>query len=239
MTMIYDNDAFFEQYKRLRLEDTGLNGKMEEPCMRPMLGDVSGLRVLDIGAGFGHQAAWLKEHNAQAVVALDPSANMFAHATARHAGKGITFVHGYYEDQVFDDPFDLIVSSMALHYVEDLAPFFAKCHGELVEGGHLVFSMEHPVCTANPTGYSEDGGGKFWRLTDYFREGERVQTWFVDGVRKTHRTLSTVINALIAAGFAIRQVEEPAPMDREYPEGEKTTDYFWIRPSIVVIKAGK
>lgn len=58
-------------------------------------------------------------------------------------------------------------------------------------------------------------------------------------MRKTHRTLSTVLNALITAGFTIRQVEEPPPMDREYPEGEKTKDYFWIRPSIVVIKAGK
>ena len=62
--MLYDNDEFFENYRKLRLNDTGLNGKMEEPCIRNLMGDVAGLRVLDIGCGFGHQAVWLKKNNA-------------------------------------------------------------------------------------------------------------------------------------------------------------------------------
>ena len=48
-------------------------------------------------------------------------------------------------------------------------------------------------------------------MNDYAREGERRTDWFVQGVLKHHRRLSTTLNVLISAGFAIRQIEEFAP----------------------------
>jgi ubiquinone/menaquinone biosynthesis C-methylase UbiE len=237
--MIYDNEVFFENYQKMRINDTGLNGKMEEPCIRQLIGDVSNLKVLDIGSGFGHQAIWLKSNNAMEVVALDPSANMIEYSKNHHHDMGIEFVHGYYEDQTFENGFDLILSSMALHYVENLDLFFSKCFRDLNDGGRLIFSMEHPVCTANPEGYREDENGKYWRLNNYFNEGERTQKWFVEGVKKHHRKVSTIINSLISCGFKIKKIEEPHPLDKDYLESEKKDDYFWVRPSIVVIKVEK
>ena len=37
---------------------------------------------------------------------------------------------------------------MALHYVADFEGLLGKIHGLLVPGGTLVFSVEHPVFTA-------------------------------------------------------------------------------------------
>ena len=44
--------------------------------------------------------------------------------------------------------FDLIYSSLVLHYIEHLSALLAEVHRALVPGGRLVFSVEHPVFTA-------------------------------------------------------------------------------------------
>ena len=57
--------------------------------------------------------------------------------------------------------FDLVYSSLALHYIEDLADFAAKVHHALVPGGHLVFSIEHPIYMApRHPGWLVDADGR-------------------------------------------------------------------------------
>jgi hypothetical protein len=46
-------------------------------------------------------------------------------------------------------------------------------------------------------------------------EGERVTNWLADGVIKQHRTVGTLLNALIGAGFTIQHVNEWGPSDAE------------------------
>lgn len=46
-------------------------------------------------------------------------------------------------------------------------------------------------------------------------EGERVTNWLADGVIKQHRTVGTLLNSLIDAGFSIRHVNEWGPTDAE------------------------
>ena len=58
-------------------------------------------------------------------------------------------------------------------------------------------------------------------LADYGIEGERESVWFVDHVKKYHRTFSTIINTLINAGFTIGKMIEPLPTEEmleQYPE---------------------
>jgi hypothetical protein len=44
--------------------------------------------------------------------------------------------------------FDFIVSRLALHCAEDLAPCFTACHACLPTEGRVVFSVLHPVPTS-------------------------------------------------------------------------------------------
>jgi hypothetical protein len=50
---IYDNPTFFQAYCKLRENDSGLNGLVEEPAIGTVLPDLRGLKVLDLGSGFG------------------------------------------------------------------------------------------------------------------------------------------------------------------------------------------
>lgn len=50
---VYDDPVFFEGYKNLRQKDSGLNGVLEIPAFHALLPKLQGLKVLDLGAGFG------------------------------------------------------------------------------------------------------------------------------------------------------------------------------------------
>jgi hypothetical protein len=55
---IYDNAAFFAAYSTFRRSVEGLDGAPEWASLRAMLPDVRGLRVLDLGCGFGWFCGW-------------------------------------------------------------------------------------------------------------------------------------------------------------------------------------
>lgn len=52
-------------------------------------------------------------------------------------------------------------------------------------------------------------------MDSYQLEGERVTNWLADGVIKQHRTVGTLLNSLIDAGFNIGHVNEWGPTDAE------------------------
>ena len=65
-----------------------------------------------------------------------------------------------------EGPFDMVISSLALHYVADISKVFSDVADLLVEGGEFVFSMEHPIYTA--PGHD---GGKWECLPDGTKTG--------------------------------------------------------------------
>jgi len=104
----------------------------------------------------------------------------------------------------------LVYSSLALHYVENLSGLMSRVYHSLVPGGHLVFSVEHPIFTASadPNWSFNAAGRKIWPVDGYLDEGPRSTDWLTKGVIKQHRTLATYINMLICLGFVLSHVEE-------------------------------
>lgn len=213
---IYDDPIFFEGYKSLRQRDTGLNGVLEVPAINALLPSLQGLRVLDLGCGFGDFARHARSQGAIEVVAVDVSEKMIAEAKRLTHDEGIVYVHSSIEAFLPDpESFHVIVSSLALHYVADYAAVTRNAFSALLPGGSFIFSVEHPVCTAYPVGWAHDADGQVlhWPLDQYHAEGERHTKWFIDGVTKFHRTLQTYINSLISAGFRLDHLGEPRPTD--------------------------
>lgn len=213
---IYDDPGFFEGYSRLERSVEGLAGAAEWPSLRALLPDLRGLRVLDLGCGFGWFCRWAREQGAARVLGLDVSERMLARAAAMTSDAAISYDRADMERLALPTAsFDLAYSSLALHYIEDLPGLLAQVHRALVPASHLVFSVEHPIYTAPPHPGWTTGpdGDRTWPLDGYLDEGPRVTDWLAPGVIKRHRTLATYLNLLIRTGFSIAHVEEWGPSE--------------------------
>ena len=211
---IFDDDEFFEGYSRLPRSVEGLNGAPEWPALRALLPDLGGLRVLDLGCGFGWFCRWARQHGAAHVLGIDVSEKMLARARATMPDPAITYTHADMEQlQLPVGSFDLVYSSLAFHYLEDLNTLMANVHRSLIPGGRLVFSVEHPIYTApaDPKWSVDAAGRKTWPLDGYLDEGPRSTDWLAKGVIKHHRTLATYLSMLSRLGFALSHVEEWGP----------------------------
>jgi SAM-dependent methyltransferase len=215
---LYDDPEFFAGYSRLGRSVEGLDGAAEWPALRALLPAMHGLRVVDLGCGFGWFCRWARAEGAAQVLGVDVSEKMLERARATTSDAAIVYRRADLSRLVLDPAaFDLAYSSLALHYLAELGALFATVHRALVPGGRLVFSVEHPIFTA-PTrpGWSlAADGGKTWPLDAYLVEGPRTTDWLKPGVVKQHRTLATYLNLLIAAGFTIAAVEEWGPSDAQ------------------------
>ena len=209
---IYDNPEFFEAYKDLRDQDKGLNELLEQPVMKRLMYNANEKSILDIGCGFGHQIQAVLEQSPFTITGIDISEKMIAEAKRRLDDSRVFLQCTAIEDYTIEPKnFDIVISSMALHYIEDIKPLLHKIYEGLNNKGQFLFSVEHPVCTASQNGWKEVNGSPSWLLNQYGKEGIRKQNWFVDGVIKYHRKLSTLVNELSEAGFCIKNIEEPTP----------------------------
>jgi malonyl-CoA O-methyltransferase len=118
---------------------------LEEPIVAAALGEVAGLRVLDLGCGTGRHALRLAAAGAS-VTALDLSPGMLREARAKAGPLPIDFrLHDLTRPLPFPDGvFDLAVSGLVLEHLEDLDGFFRELRRVLKPGGRAVVSAMHP-----------------------------------------------------------------------------------------------
>ncbi|KAK1768108.1 S-adenosyl-L-methionine-dependent methyltransferase [Phialemonium atrogriseum] len=245
---IYDQQDFFEKYSELPRSVKGLDGAPEWPHLQSFLPDLTGLRVLDLGCGFGWFVRWAKEHGAETVHGVDISQNMLDRARGMtEDGKhdGITYQRADLDELRLPEgdrgSYDVVFSSLAFHYLEHLPELVGKVHGALKPKGRLVFSVEHPIFTAPSTQgmqVNPETGRKYWPLDDYQKEGLRVTNWLANGVRKQHRTLATYINILLSAGFELTDFHEWHPSPEELAE-HPSWDTEIVKPTFLLIGATK
>jgi SAM-dependent methyltransferase len=215
---IYDDPEFFAGYSRLGRSVEGLEGAAEWPALRALLPAMQGLRVVDLGCGFGWFCRWARAEGAARVLGIDVSEKMLARARAATSDAAIDYLQADLERLCLKPAsFDLAYSSLALHYIEDLPGLLANLRRALVPGGRLIFSVEHPIFTAptRPHWSVAADGGKTWPLDAYLAEGPRTTDWLKEGVVKQHRTLGTYLALLLRNGFTIADVVEWGPTDAQ------------------------
>lgn len=211
---VYDRPGFFDGYSRLRRSVEGLDGAPEWPVLRAMLPDLAGLRVADLGCGYGWFSRWAAEQGAARIAAIDVSEKMLARAREMGGAGRIDYRHGDLDTLVLPrGGFDLVYSSLAFHYVADAGRLYGMIADALAPGGRLVFSTEHPVymASARQGWIVAEDGRRTWPVDGYFREGERVSGWLGEGVVKHHRTIGTTFSALTGSGFTVERLVEFRP----------------------------
>ncbi|MGE7770962.1 class I SAM-dependent methyltransferase [Viridibacillus arvi] len=240
---IYDHPDFFNGYKELRQSSYNYNNLLEQPTLKAMLPKLMDTKILDIGCGIGEFASYCIQQGSKHVTGIDISLNMISMARKNNPHRAIQYIHEAIEDITFaPSSFDIVISSLAVHYMEDFEAITSKISNVLCENGTFIFSMEHPIVTSRKemdNWFSDDKRRLLhYAIDNYQEEGQRNQHWYIDGVIKYHRTFSTIINTLISKHLQIEKIIEPIPTNEainQLPSLQKELR----RPSFLIIKAKK
>lgn len=243
---MFDNDAFFRKYSKLRKREHNYNDLVEQPAIKALLPELQGKTVLDLGCGYGNNCIDFINRGAAGVVGADISNKMLDVAEKENSHELIDYkLMDMSEIGCLTQKFDLVFSSFAFHYVSDFGKLLRDIRCLLNQNGILLFSQEHPYTTAPKCGpsWTKDAHGKkiHYNLSDYMCSGVRHAKFFADSdhvVEKYHRPLSKIISTLISQGFVINNVVEPVP--DEYAL-EKRPDYYdeFHKTTCIIIKATK
>jgi len=238
----YDNPGFFEAYGNMMRSRKGLEGAGEWHTLKKLLPDFKGKRVLDLGCGYGWHCRYAAENGAVSVAGLDLSIKMLEKARSLTSDPRIQYKNTAMEDfECSPGSFDVVISSLAIHYISDFDGLCKKVNAILSIQGVFVFSVEHPIFTAYGNQdwiYSPTGEKLHWPIDNYFHEGRRTTLFLEQEVIKYHRTMETYMNGLLRNGFGITGFAEPVPdeeMLAKYPEWKEELR----RPMMLIISGTK
>jgi SAM-dependent methyltransferase len=211
----YDEEMFFEKYSKMERSQKGLQGAGEWSELKKILPDFRGRRVLDLGCGYGWHCKYAADNGALSVLGTDISRKMLEVAEQKNSDSRIEYRRIAMEDLDFPaGAFDVVLSSLAFHYVRDFELLIKNIAVWLRTGGELVFSVEHPVFTAYGTQdwyYDRNGEILHFPVDNYYYEGKREAIFLGEKVTKYHRTLTTYLETLLKNGFTLQHVIEPQP----------------------------
>lgn len=238
----YDDPKFFEKYSQMSRSIEGLNAAGEWATLKTLLPDFQGKTLLDLGCGYGWHCIYAAEQGAERIVGVDLSEKMLETARTKTTDDRITYQRCAMEDIEFEpESFDIVLSSLALHYVENFEIIVKKVLTILKPGGAFLFSAEHPVFTAYGTQdwyYDENGKILHFPVDNYYYEGKRTATFLGEEVVKYHKTLTTYLNSLLENGFEIRRIVEPQPTQEMIEAVEGMKDEM-RRPMMLIVSAVK
>lgn len=196
------------------LYDAMFGDSVEDPATAALLdlvGEVAGRRVLDVPCGSGRVARELARRGAS-VTGADVSAALLERAQDAELTnpRGIDYLHadatsaGFLQGRAFD----VVVCSYGLSDIDDLDTFLTTVACLLSPGGTFAFSILHPCFPGipglaspswPPGGYGDE---RWWQADGPASDLRRL-------VGSNHRTLSTYVNRLAAAGLALEALAEP------------------------------
>jgi len=202
-----------------------------------LLGELTGRRVLEIGAGAGQCSRWVAGQGAS-VVATDLSAGMIRqgvalneapappslpHANVELATPGVPFAQCDAVALPFGEAvFDVVFTAYgAVPFVADTARLMREVARVLRPGGRFVFSTTHPFRWAFPDDPGPHGltvTQSYFDRTPYVEADGDGEATYVEH----HRTLGDRVRELVAAGLVLVDLVEP-----EWPARNEQTWGGW------------
>jgi len=205
-----------------------------------IIGDVTGLTVLEIGSGSCNCGIALAKNGA-IVTCSDLSQEQLniGKEVAESVGVDIDFVCSDMTNLSFvaPDTVDLVISMSALDYVEDFDKVCFEVARALKSGGRFVFCATHPImsCVSATELFPEENAPP-----NYNYRGPVAWKWHKedDFIFTTYRRqLSDFVNALGGNGLMTRRMEELFPITNDFDEKELAIRTRF--PSVLVVEAFK
>jgi SAM-dependent methyltransferase len=205
-------DAVAEFYEQFALD------VYDNPPMAVLLrlvGDISGLRLLDLACGHGRLTRELARRGGH-LVGVDISAALLNLARLRETELPLNIA--YVEADVSlpqtleGEIFDGVACCFGLSDIDDLDGAIATVTRVLRPGGFFAFSILHPCF---PGWESKQAQPSWEPERGYYAEGWWRATSPAHGLRPkvgaNHRMLSTYLNAFVRHDLAIEELAEPSP----------------------------
>lgn len=218
-----------------------------------LVGDVSGVKVLDAGCGEGRFSRMMAERGAT-VTGVDLSERMIGHARQVEAEQplGIDYrVEDMCDLGTFKDgEFVLAVAYLSIIDVESYEAALTEIARVLRPGGRLVMSLIHPCFSPPVWGWEparpgivpmRDKDRLFRKVDNYFPAAEvRFRMWPTAPAETInyHRPISEYAHACRDAGLFIRDIVEPTPD----PELAEQFDYLkgeFRAPTFIIFECVK
>jgi len=119
---------------------------LEETKIKPLIGDVAGLAVADIGCGTGRHAIHLAAAGAR-VTALDFSEGMLERARVKPGAEAVRFIRHDLTQRfpLEGGSFDRVICCLVLDHIADLKGFFGELSRICKPTGFIVISVMHPA----------------------------------------------------------------------------------------------
>lgn len=166
---------YFSKYSQMSRSQQGLAGAGEWETLRKLLPDFKDKRVLDLGCGYGWHCIYAMEHGASSVVGVDISHKMLEVAKEKTHFPQVEYKCCAIEDVEFpEESFDVILSSLAFHYVADYEILVKKIYRILKSGGNLVFT----AYGTQDWYYNEKGEILHFPVDNYYYEGKRTAVFW-------------------------------------------------------------
>lgn len=207
--------------------DSAREGLLDE-WMLQIVGDVTGLQVVDLGCGEGRFSRMLADRGAETLgVDLQPA--FVTYAERMKSGRE-RYVLGDMQhlDDIPSESFDLAISYITLVDVPDQRAAIDEAFRVLRPGGRFVVCTVSPMASAwtddGPWCVDEHGTNRHLVLDHYTDEGSRRVVWSSGHeITNFHRMLSTTVNDFLGVGFVLRRLDEPIPSEAQlarYPENQ-------------------
>ncbi|MFG1909748.1 class I SAM-dependent methyltransferase [Kribbella sp. NPDC048928] len=206
-------------YERARSKEDSLDRLVEWPAQRALLGDVTGLSVLDVGCGNGAKLAELTRDGATASVGIDITGNFLKDPPA-----GTSYIQGDLSEldslpELSGRKFDRILFLQSFGYAKDPVRTLQTASTMLTADGFILLTRTHPIRYAVER--TEQNGTSLGE--EYFstKPFSYVSGWN-DKITLAQRpyTISDLINSFSAAGLWIESATEPQLSEdsrRRYP----------------------
>jgi len=207
--------------------DNAREGLLDD-WMLEIIGEVSGLDVIDLGCGEGRFSRMLADRGAH-TLGIDLQPVFVAYAERRKSDRERYELGDIQHlDGVSSNRFDIAVSYITLVDVPDQRAAIGEAFRVLRPRGRFVVCTLSPMASAwlthGPWHVDERGANLHFVLDDYTNEGPRRIVWRSGHeITNFHRMLSTTVNHFLDAGFVLRRLHEPVPDEEQlarFPENK-------------------
>jgi SAM-dependent methyltransferase len=224
-------DGITEEYSQVHEGDMVQRRYIFDPSFMKALGDLSGLRVLDLACGSGYFTRKIRLAGAREVTGLDVSSGMarLAEEEEKRNPLGIKYIVMDASKPRRLGEFDLVSAAFLLHYSETREELLGMCktaYMNLADGRRFLAlgpDPRHPLARHSEYGFVIEG-------KEPVREGDRLTTrLFSNGKEQCsfthyHWERGTYENALRNAGFrGIRWI----PLEVSEEGIERYGEGFW------------